>query len=163
MGLIRLDRVRESAPIILNLVKDSGWCNAWGMVSIVTVIPVLSFQVYECWRSRKDGTYKVLQNIVATLAVAANGTWMIGDLYFHDHFRPYVKWIFNLGFVFLGIYAFFTYRHTKGDDNKKDVQRVMMVSKQTKSIIFTHTRQAHLHRKPVRSSHVMMVRHRARQ
>lgn len=161
MGLIRLDKARESAPVVLNLIKDTGWCNAWGMVSVITIIPVLSFQVYECWKCRKEGTHKLMQNITATLAVAANGTWMIGDLYFQDHFRTYVKWIFNVSFIFLGLFAYFSYRKNKSE-KKEDVQRVMMVSQQTRTIIFAHTKLARLHRKPM-TVHHMMVRHRARQ
>lgn len=162
MGLIRLDKARESAPIVLNLIKDTGWCYTWGIVSVVTIIPVLSFQVYECWRARKDGTYKVFQNIMATLAVAANGTWMIGDLYFHDRLRSYGKLIFNLSFICLGLYTFFVYRQSK-KEKKEETQRVMMVSKQTKSLVFMHTRTAHLHRRPMVGTRVVMARHRVRQ
>lgn len=160
MGLVRLDKARESAPIVLNLIKDSGWCYAWGVVSVVTIIPVLTFQVYEIWKCRKDGAHKVMQNIAGMFAIMANGTWMVGDLYFHDGFHKYSKILFLLGFLFVGLFAIFSYRQSRGS-SKND--RVMMVSKDTNSVIFVHSKLAHLRRRPTAldAHRIMMVRRRA--
>lgn len=159
MGFIRMDEARREAPIVLNLIKDTGWCYAWGMISVVTIIPVLSFQVYEIWKSRKDGSHKVVQNIMGTLAVMANGTWMVSDIFFHDHYRVYARWIFAISFIFLGLYFIFAYRHAK-TDKKDEPRRVMVVSKQTRDIMFVHGRLSHLHRKPSFGSHVLMAKRR---
>jgi hypothetical protein len=161
MRRLRLDKARESAPIVLNLIKDSGWCYAWGVVSMVTIIPVLSFQVYEIWKSRKEGTHKIMQNIAGMFAVMANGTWMVGDLYFHDGFHKYSKLLFLLGFIFIGLFAIFSWRQGRVAQ-KNGPDRVMMVSKETGSLIFVHSKLAHLHRRTASDHHhVMNVRHRS--
>lgn len=163
MRLIKLDKARESAPIVLNLIKDTGWCYTWGLVSVITIVPVLSFQAYEVWKSRKDGIHKVMQNIAAMLAVMANGTWMIGDLYYHDHFRAIGRWIFAISFVFLGLYGLFAWRLSKRAKEAPETQRVMTVSKETKGIVFIHGRLPGIH-KPARYHHrVVMARPRVRQ
>lgn len=159
MSLIRMDKARESAPIVLNLIKDSGWCYAWGVVSVITIVPVLTFQVYEIWKARKEGTHKVMQNLAALVAIMANGTWMVGDLYFHDGFHKYSKWMFIIGFAFIGLFALFSYLQSR--KSKGESRRVMMVSKETESLVFMHTKLAHLH-KPSRDRRVVMVRHRNR-
>lgn len=157
MGLIKMDKIRENAPIILNVVKDSGWCFTWGIVSVVAVIPVITFQVYEIWKYRKDGTQKLMQNITATIALIGNCTWMISDIFFHDRYRVYSKWIFGISLIFLAAYSVFVYRQSK-DEQKTERRRVLMVSKQTRSLVFMHTRQQ-LHRKPGTVGHrVLMAR-----
>lgn len=158
MGLIRMGNARESAPIVLNLIKDSGWCYSWGMVSVITIIPVLSFQVYEIWKARKEGTHKVMQNIAGMFAVMANGTWMVGDLYFHDGFHKYSKLLFLLGFVFIGLFGIFSWKQAR-TARKSQPQRTMMVSKETGNVIFVHSKLAHI-RKPMTGRNVVMVRHR---
>jgi hypothetical protein len=164
MRLIRMDKARESAPIVLNLIKDTGWCYTWGLVSVITIVPVLTFQVYEVWKARKEGLHKVMQNIAAMLAVMANGTWMVGDLYFHDHFRVFGRWIFAISFIFLGLYGILAYRLSKKKSEKAvDTQRVMTISKETRGIVFVHGRLPGI-RKPGRYHHrVIMARPRARQ
>lgn len=158
MGFIRMDKARESAPIVLNLIKDSGWCYAWGAVSVITIIPVLTFQVYEVWKSRKEGAHKVMQNIAATVALMANGTWMVGDLYFHDGFHSYSRWLFSVGLIFVVLYGIFSFRKFKVEKVKG--KRTMMISKQTRGIVFLHTRTSK--QIPMMSRRVVMARHRVR-
>lgn len=158
MSIIKIDRVRESAPVVLNLVKDSGWCYAYGIVSVIAVIPVITFQVYEIWRCRKEGWHKILFHTMSLIALSGNGLWMISDLFYHDHLRPYAKWVFAISLIFLGLYVFYSLRQKKIEAAP---QRVMMVSKETRNIVFVHTKLAHLRRKPSVGNHVIMVRHKA--
>lgn len=161
MGLIRMDKMREQAPVILNLIKDSGWSYSYGIVSVVAIIPVITFQCYELWKCRKEGWHKISFHIMGLMALSGNGFWMISDIFYHDHFRPYVKWVFAISLFFLGLYFFFAYRQAKGV-KKAEMNRVMMVSKQTRGLVFMHTK-TQLHRKPIVGQRVMMARHKARQ
>ena len=161
MQLIKLDKAREEIPVVLNLVKDSGWCYTYGVVSVIAFIPVFTFQCYEAWKARKEGWHKVMVNVAGAVAILGNATWMVGDIFFHDHLRPYVKWIFNAGFVVMALYGVLAYLHSKNE--KKDVimDRTMMISPKTKSVIFVHTKLAHLPNSPLRERHRnLMVRRR---
>lgn len=162
--LFRLDkRARESAPIVLNLIKDSGWCYAWGIVSVVTIIPVLTFQVYETWKARKEGTSKLMQNLAGMFAVMANGTWMVGDLYFHDGFHRYSKWLFGVGLLFIILFCLVSVLQQRKVPvvTRVEAQRTMMVSKETGKLFFVHSRSAALQRRPITDhQQMMLVRHR---
>jgi hypothetical protein len=161
VGLIRLDKARESAPVVLNLIKDTGWAYTYGLVSVVAIIPVISFQVYEIWRCRKEGWHQIIFQSMGLLAVSGNGFWMISDVFYHDRYRAYVKWIFAVSLLLLGLYALFTVRKAK-QEKAETPQRVMMVSQQTRGIVFMHTRMRNLH-KPSPAPRVLMARHKVRQ
>lgn len=158
MQLTKLEKAREEAPVVLNLIKDTGWCYTFGIVSVVAFIPVFTFQCYEAWRARKEGWHKVMVNIAGAIAVLGNATWMVGDIFFHDHLRPYAKGILNVGFLMLALYAILAYLN--GRKQKAAVSRTMMVSQQTKSIIFVHSKLGRLPRSPTRDYHNVVVRHR---
>lgn len=160
MELIKMEKAREEAPVVLNLIKDTGWCYTFGIVSVVAFIPVFTFQCYEAWRARKEGMHKVMMNVASAIAILGNATWMVGDVFYHDHLRPYVKWIFNLGFAVLAAWAIFAYFANRKDVARKS-DRVMAVSKETKSIVFVHPR-AQASRRPMRDYHrgSVVVRHR---
>jgi hypothetical protein len=158
MGLIRIDKMKESAPVILNLIKDTGWSYSYGIVSVMAIIPVITFQCYELWKCRKEGWHKISYHIMGLMALSGNGFWMVSDIFYHDRFRPYVKWVFAISLVFLVLYGFFAYRNAKGE-KKAEAQRVMMVSKQTRGLIFMHTKNR-LYRRPIVETRVLMARHR---
>lgn len=139
MALFRMDRARESAPIVLSLIKDTGWCYSLGIVSVITIIPVLTFQVYEIWKCRKEGANKIVQNIMATLALSANITWMLSDLYFGERYRHYAKWMFFFGMLFLVIYGLCLLLLRKPRKVAVVQQRTMTVSKSTRGLVFVHS------------------------
>jgi hypothetical protein len=157
MGIIKFDRMKESAPVVLNLIKESAWCNTYGMISVITVIPVLTFQVYEVWKCRKEGAQKIVYSLIHLVGMTGGACWMISDLFFKDHFRSYVKWIFNFGVLLLFILGLLSWRQQKKEKviNKK---RVMMISKETRGIVFMHTSLRV--RRPETNRRVMMARHR---
>jgi hypothetical protein len=134
---LRVGRPNEATPIALNLLKDSSWAYTFGVVSIVAFIPVLSFQVYECWKHRKEGTHKLLINLAGILAISANGVWMVSDVFFHDHFRPIVKWIFNISFIIMGLFFLFSFLN-KRKAKKNPSMRIMAISQQTRGLVFVH-------------------------
>lgn len=107
MKIVKNGRVIESAPVVFNLLKDSSWCYAWCWVGVIAIVPVITFQVYEVWKKRKD-YHELIKSLIGALALAANGTWMIGDLYFgSDHFRGIAKWFFSFGIgLMIAYYAF---------------------------------------------------------
>jgi hypothetical protein len=159
---LKLEKAREEAPVVLNLIKDTGWCYTFGIVSVVAFVPVFTFQCYEAWRARKEGARKVMVNIAGAVAVLGNGAWMVGDIFFHDHFRPYVKWIFNVGFIFLAVYGIIAYFQNRKVQCAEKPERTMMVSKETKSIIFVHSRLGRLPHPQMRNYHHVVVRRRNR-
>lgn len=162
--IIKLDKAREEAPVVLNLIKDTGWCYTYGLVSVVAFIPVFTFQCYEAWRARKEGWHKVMVNVAGAIAVLGNATWMVGDIFFHDHLRPYVKWIFNTGFVMVGLYGILAYLHSKKEKVANRSERMMAISRETKSVIFVHSKLSRLPNSPGRryTHHSVVVRHRHR-
>jgi len=157
MPMPKLDKVREQAPVLLSIVRDSGWCFSYGLVSVVVTVPVLIFESYELWKCRKEGWHKIMHRVISFTGVVGTSCLMLSDLYFGNHLRPYAKWIFGCSPVLLGLYALFLWRTTQ--TNKRQTQRVMAISKETNSIVFVHTQLDHLH-KPTRNYHAVTVRHR---
>lgn len=128
MKLVKNGRVIESAPVVFNLLKDSSWCYTWCWIGTIAIIPVLSFQIYEVWKKRKD-YHEVIKGTLGTLALMANGTWMIGDLYFgSDHFRNIAKWFFSFGIGL--VLAYYAYLFKKGHNQPVSrARRYLMVSR----------------------------------
>lgn len=157
MRLIKLDKMREEAPVVLNVVKDSGWCYAYGIISVVAIVPVITFQAYELWKCRKEGWRKVSFHLMGLVAISGNGFWMVSDVFFHDYYRTYARWIFVVSLGLLAAYVISAIIQRQ----RVPVNRTMMVSQQTKSIIFVHSKLGRLPHNPVRDyrSHVV-VRHR---
>lgn len=158
MRLIKMDKATETMPVILSVVRDAGWCYSSGIISVIAVIPVLTFQVYETWKCRKDGMHKVMHNIVSLIGMTAGSCWMISDLFFHSTLQTYVKWIFNVSFLFLGLFFIFSYRQSKVEKKKGQAQRMMTISKQARGIVFVHGKLAHLRKPASRGHRTVMVR-----
>lgn len=136
MRLVKNGRVIESAPVVLNLLKDSSWCYAWCWIGTIAIVPVITFQVYEIWKNRKD-YHQVIKSVLATLALAANGTWMIGDLYFgSDHFRSIAKWFFSFGIGLVIAYYAFLFKKGKTEQPKR-------------YLVVTHSTRYMMHRRRV--------------
>lgn len=152
----KLDKIRESSPVILNIIRDTGWCYTFGVVSVVATIPVLVFESYEIWKCRKEGWHQIMHRMFSLTGAIATSCWMVSDLFYHDHFRHYVKWIFGVSFIFLALYVIYAFRQDKQEQTTP--RRMMMVSKQTRNIVFVHTKIAQLRRRPLRTQRVMMVR-----
>jgi hypothetical protein len=153
-------RMRESTPVILSIIRDSGWCYAYGFVSVIATVPVLMFETYEIWKCRKEGWHKIMHHVISLTGVLGTSCLMLSDFYFGNHLRPYAKWIFGISPILLCLFFFFSYCQFK-KEKKVDMQRVMTISKETRGIVFIHGRLSHL-RKPVRYHH-MMTRSRVRQ
>lgn len=159
MRLIKFDKIREEAPVVLNVVKDSGWCYAYGIISVVAIVPVLTFQAYELWKCRNEGWRKVSFHLMGLVALSGNGFWMVSDVFFHDYYRTYARWIFIGSLGLLATYVISAIIQKR--DSKAAVNRTMMVSQQTKSIIFVHSKLGRLPHNPVRDyHHHVVVRHR---
>lgn len=162
MKLIRMDKARESAPVVLNVIKDSGWCYAYGIISVVAIVPVITFQAYEIWKCRKDGWHKISLQLTGMIALLGNGSWMISDIFFHDQYRTYSKWIFGISWVFVALFGVFSYRASKtGQKEEEKPARMMTISKETRGIVFLHGRVAHL-RRPLPRGHYRTITARSR-
>lgn len=157
MRLIKLDKMREEAPVVLNVVKDSGWCYAYGIISVVAIVPVITFQAYELWKCRKEGWRKISFHMMGLVALSGNGFWMVSDVFYHDYYRTYARWIFVGSLCLLAAYVISAIIQKR---DSKSVNRTMMVSQQTKSIIFVHSKLGRLPRPPTRDYHNVVVRHR---
>src|SRR5580692_11438871 len=123
MRIVKNGRVVENVPLILNLLKDSSWCYAWVWVGTIAVVPILSYQIYEIWKCRKD-VHQTVRSVVAGLVLSANATWMFGDFYFgQDHLRNVARWVFSIGLVIGVAYILFVLRHRNDDDKVVMVHR----------------------------------------
>ena len=152
--MLQVNKMREEVPVVLNVVKDSGWCYSFGLVSVVAFIPVFTFQCYEAWKDRKEGWHKISFHLMGLIALSGNGFWMVSDVFFHDYYRKYARWIFFSSLFFMALYVICAIGQARKE--KKVSSRMMSVSKETKSIIFVHSKLAHL-RRPTGEYHRMIA------
>lgn len=139
MAFFKTDEAKEAAPFVLGMVRDFSWCSNIAILSVITVIPVLSFQVYEVWKCRKEGVHSVMQNVAAMIAMSANAMWMVSDLFLGERYRHYAKWMFFFGMLFLVIYGLCLLFLRKTRKTTVVQQRTMTVSKSTRGLVFVHS------------------------
>lgn len=108
MKLFKNDRAYENAHIFIWLIKDSSWVHNWRWLGMLMIIPTLFVQLHITWKNRADISESV-HNIAIACWICANATWMTGEFYFHDGWRGYAQWFFNLGLGLLITYYSITW------------------------------------------------------
>ncbi len=99
-ALLDLRRL-EHAHIALWLIKDTCWLLGYKTLALLLALPTLGLALWIVWRSRR-----LWQELAPNLAVCAwicgNVTWMVGEFFYNDTWRPYAQWFFVFG---LGVMA----------------------------------------------------------
>jgi len=101
--MIKDIRKYENLHILFWLVKDTCWCVLYRPLGMVMIAPTLFVAIDIAWRSRRSRT-ELFHNIAVALWITANATWMTGEFYFNDSWRPYAKVFFALGLLVIGYY-----------------------------------------------------------
>ncbi|HWB62222.1 MAG TPA: hypothetical protein VG603_01840 [Chitinophagales bacterium] len=93
----------ENLHIALWLLKDSCWVMTWRVPGMLMIVPTLFVAIHITYRSRKD-IADLFHNIAVCLWISANATWMTGEFFFHDTWRPYASVFFAMGVLTVIIY-----------------------------------------------------------
>jgi len=101
-------REYENLHIALWLLKDTFWVMLWKPAGMIMLLPTLFVAIHIAWLSRKK-VDDLFHNIAVCLWISANGTWMIGEFFFNDSFRPYAMIFFSLGLIVVAFYYIFHY------------------------------------------------------
>ncbi len=97
-------RQYENMHITLWLIKDTCWAMSWRTAGMIMIIPTLFVAIHITYRARKD-IADLFHNTAVCLWITANATWMTGEFYYDDTFRPYAMIFFTLGLIVLAIYC----------------------------------------------------------
>jgi hypothetical protein len=107
--MIKDIRKYENLHIAFWLVKDTCWCLLYKPLGMIMIIPTLFVAIDIAWRSRKVVT-DLFHNIAVALWICANATWMTGEFFFEDKWRPYAMVFFVLGIIVIAYYYLFLAR-----------------------------------------------------
>lgn len=102
----------ENVHIALWLMKDTFWVMDLHLLGVIMIVPTLTLAIYISWRSRHDRC-ELLHNIAVSLWICANTTWMVGEFFYNDSFRPYATVFFFAGLGVILYYYLFLYRPRK--------------------------------------------------
>lgn len=96
-------RKYENAHIVLWIIKDSCWVRGWHWVGMGMILPTLIVAIDIARRSREDAA-ELSHNIAVCAWICANATWMTGEFFFNDSWRPYASIFFLIGVIALAVH-----------------------------------------------------------
>lgn len=100
MNPFKTVREYENAHILLWIIKDSCWVSGWRPLGMGMIVPTLIVALDIAWKSRHEAS-EFSHNLAVCAWIMANATWMTGEFYFNDTWRPYASVFFCLGVVAL--------------------------------------------------------------
>jgi len=103
MNPFKTVREYENAHIVLWLIKDSCWVSGTRWLGMLMILPTLLVAIDIAWKSRHD-PHDLWTNIAVCWWIVANATWMTGEFYAGDTWRPYAEISFGLGLASLALY-----------------------------------------------------------
>ena len=75
----------ENIHIVLWLIKDACWAMNFRTLGTIMIVPTLAVAILITWQTRHIHS-ELLHNLVVTLWITANCTWMIGEFFgWDDH------------------------------------------------------------------------------
>jgi prepilin signal peptidase PulO-like enzyme (type II secretory pathway) len=75
----------ENMHIVLWLIKDACWAMNFRTLGTIMIVPTLAVAILITWQTRHIHS-ELLHNLVVTLWITANCTWMIGEFFgWDDH------------------------------------------------------------------------------
>ncbi len=101
--MIKSIRKIENLHIALWLIKDTCWVMNFKILGLIMIFPTLSVAIYLTYLF-KNIKSELYHNLAICFWILANTTWMVGEFYFKDAFRPVAEIFFFIG---LGIVAFY--------------------------------------------------------
>jgi hypothetical protein len=108
--LIKNLRKYENLHIAFWLVKDTCWCVLFKPLGMIMIIPTLYVAIDICWRTRMQRS-DFFHNLAIAFWICANATWMTGEFFFNDSFRPFAMVFFVAGLLAVAYYYIFLARH----------------------------------------------------
>ena len=102
----------ENLHIAFWLVKDTCWVLDFRILGVIMIIPTLFLAFYITYKFRKHVS-ELFHNLAVCLWIMANTTWMLGEFFFDDTFRPYSTVFFIGGLLIIAYYYLFIYRKLK--------------------------------------------------
>ncbi len=107
-------RKLENLHIAFWLVKDTFWVLDFRILGVIMIFPTLFLAFYITYKFRKQVS-ELYHNLAFCFWILANTTWMIGEFYFDDTFRPYSTLFFITGLIIIAYYYLFIFRKVKLD------------------------------------------------
>ena len=93
----------ENAHIALWLLKDTFWILEIRPAALVMAVPTIGVAVFITWLSRHRRS-ELFHNLAVCCWILANITWMFGEFFFKDTWRPQASVFFFSGIAILVFY-----------------------------------------------------------
>jgi hypothetical protein len=100
----------ENLHILLWLIKDACWAVNWRVPGTIMIIPTLFVAILITWQTRHILS-ELIHNLVVTLWITANCTWMVGEFFGWDEglwgdigLRQFTVIPFSIGLLILAYY-----------------------------------------------------------
>jgi hypothetical protein len=100
----------ENLHILLWLIKDACWAVNWRVLGTIMIIPTLFVAILITWQTRHILS-ELIHNLVVTLWITANCTWMVGEFFGWDEglwgdigLRQFTVIPFSIGLLILAYY-----------------------------------------------------------
>ncbi len=103
MNLITSIRKGENFHIVLWLMKDMCWVMDLKILGTIMIVPTLLMALWIAWKSREE-IGELLHCVAVVLWIMANGTWMVGEFFFHDGTRQLAMPFFFSGLAVVAVY-----------------------------------------------------------
>jgi hypothetical protein len=102
----------ENLHIAFWLVKDTCWVLDYRILGVIMIFPTIFLSIYITYKFRKQLS-ELFHNIAVCLWICANTTWMLGEFFYDDTFRPYSTMFFIAGLLTLVYFYLFVNRKLK--------------------------------------------------
>ncbi|MFN8316422.1 MAG: hypothetical protein U0T32_08250 [Chitinophagales bacterium] len=96
-------RKYENLHIFIWLIKDMCWVTVSRPIGVAMIIPTITMALYITWINRKIWS-ELAHNLAICCWICANSSWMIGEFYFQDTWRPYAITFFVAGLIIVSGY-----------------------------------------------------------
>jgi hypothetical protein len=96
-------RKKENLHVVFWLVKDFAWLADWKWLGLGMALPTVLLSIWLTIQSRQQ-RMDFFHNMAVTSWIIGNSMWMIGEFYFDDSIRHWVKPLFVLGFISVAYY-----------------------------------------------------------
>ena len=114
-------RASENFHIVLWLLKDLCWALAWKVAGVVLVVPTVAMAMWIAW-SRRNEELERLPALAVVFWIVANGTWMAGEFFFSDRFRPFAVVAFAIGLLCIAWHYVLVLPRAHRADGQRDGQ-----------------------------------------
>jgi hypothetical protein len=104
----------ENLHIALWLVKDTFWVLDFKVLGVMMIFPTLFLAFYITYKF-KNRIAELYHNVAVCFWIIANTTWMLGEFYFNDTFRPYSTFFFIAGFLVIAYFYIFKFKYIKAN------------------------------------------------